>query len=859
MPIVFLKPLFLLTWLLIPAAWLLMLRFQRAPLGRRHRLRIGILRSVLFFLLGLALADPAWIKDSDRVDLLFLLDVSESVQAPSLREAMDFMARAAGGMRGEDRAGLIVFGETASLERDFSRAFRLEAPRSEVETGGTDLAEALRLAVGRFPVKGQSRVVLLTDGNQNRGDALEMAGVARSLGIEIDALPLAGWFSPYEVYMEKLISPDRIDLETPFEIRAVVHSAFDGPADLLLFKNGALLEHRQAALGAGKNDFLFTDRLTEPGLYLYRAVVQARGDAIFQNNEGLAFTQGARRPKVLYLTGANRREPELLRALKRQGIEVERRAVADLPEFTHGLLDYSAIVLDNVSARTMSASMLERLGEYARDIGGGLIMIGGDSSFGAGGYLKTPVEEALPVFMDVPTTVDVPGLVLVLVLDKSASMAGNIATKNKLEGAKIAAFSAVEMLNPLDKVGILAFDSAYEWLLPIVRADQRPEIARRLSTLKEGGGTDLYPALKQAFQVLKANPAAKKHVIVLSDGLTEKADFETLVNDMRRQKVSISTVAVGSDADQRLLGDIARWGGGRSYYTDNPENIPRIFAGETRIAAQKLIVEQPLAVEASGSGEMLAGIPLEKIPAVYGQVVTYAKPGADVLLKTSEGPLLAVWRYGLGRSVAFTSDLSGRWGRDILKWPYFEKLAAQMTAWVRRKETPEEMTATVTRTNGRARITAEVIEGGNRFANDLSLTATVLFPSKTDAAFSLAQIAPGLYQGDFPARESGAYYLNLVSRAGKGPAGSQTFGFGLPYTDEYLSGRTDTALLKRLTALTGGRVLSPSDRAEDLFRAAPGHKDLSLRLWPFLALAALVVLLADVAYRRLQRVGRLGD
>jgi uncharacterized membrane protein len=858
MPVVFLKPLFLLAWLLIPAAWLLMRRSRLALAGRRHRLRIGLLRSLLFFLLGLALADPAWIKDSDRVDLFFVLDVSDSVQAEGRREAMALMERAVRGMRGEDRAGLIVFGETASLESDLSREYRVKAPRSEVETGGTNVAEALRLAVGRFPLRGQSRVVLLTDGNQTRGDALEMALVARSLGVEIDPVPLPGWFTPHEVYMEKLLSPARAALETPFEVRAVVDSAFDGPCDLLLFKNGALLESRKAALKAGKNEFLFKDRLTEPGLYLYRAVVQAPGDAIFQNNEGLSFTQGAHRPKVLYLTEAAGREPELLRALRRQGLELERKGAGDLPEFTHGLLDFSAIILDNVSGRALSPSVLERLREYVRDIGGGLIMIGGDRSFGAGGYLKTPVEEALPVFMDVPTTVDVPGLVLVLVLDKSASMAGNIVTKNKLEGAKIAAFSAVETLNPMDKVGILAFDSAHEWLVPITRADQRREIARRLSMLKEGGGTDLYPALKQAFQVLKANPAAKKHIIILSDGLTQEADFETLVTDMQRQKVSVSTVAVGSDADVRLLRDIARWGGGRSYFTNNPDNIPRIFAGETRIASQKLIVEQTMAVKPAAAGELLAGIPLGKIPPVHGLVVTYPKPGADVLLRTSEGPLLAVWRYGLGRSVAFTSDLSGRWGKDFLRWAYFEKLAAQMVSWARRQETPQEMTVNVTRSGGQGRVTAEVTAGGTRFVNDLSITAHILFPSQADAAFALGQTAPGLYEGEFPARESGAYYLNLVSRAGKGPAGSETFGFGLPYTEEYLAGRTDTALLQQLAALTGGRVVGPADRAEDLFRATRGQKDLSRRLWPFLALAALAVLLADVAYRRLYRVGRLG-
>jgi len=230
-------------------------------------------------------------------------------------------------------------------------------------------------------------------------------------------------------------------------------------------------------------------------------------------------------------------------------------------------------------------------------------MIGGDKSFGAGGYLKTPVEMALPVSTEVPTTLDLPGFALILVIDKSSSMAGSIANKNKLEGAKIAAFSAVEMLNPFDRVGVLAFDSEFHWTVPVTQAKNRRKIARELSTLKESGGTDLYPALEEAFRLLKGYKAAKKHIIVLSDGLTNKADFPSLIRALREAHVTVSTVSVGRDSDIVLMKAIAELGGGRSYFTDDANNIPRIFAGETKIAAKKVIVEKDTTTIIEGAGK----------------------------------------------------------------------------------------------------------------------------------------------------------------------------------------------------------------------------------------------------------------
>ncbi len=857
MPLTSMKPIFLLFWLFIPVIWIMI---SRSPLRDQSRLRrtlIGTLRSLLILMLGLALSDPRVIERSDRVNLFFCLDVSESVRSEGKKVALEFMRKATTGMKEEDRAGLIVFGKQPSLEIALKTDFDSPVLKSQVDPNDTNIYEALQLAIGKLPQKGKNRIVLLSDGNENVADSLEMAYLANSLGIEIYPVPLASWFSKGEVFVEKLETPPTVPLETPFEIRLLVTSSEESQGELILLRSGGLMTHQRVTLQSGKNVFRFIDTLKDPGLYLYKAVVNASEDGVFQNNEGLSFTQGTQKSEVLYLAGERSDGAHLAQALRRQGLNTVHKTLEDLPHSLHGLVDYSAIILDNVSGQALPFGAMENLERYVKDTGGGLVMIGGDQSFGAGHYMKTPVEKALPVFMDVPTTLEFPGLCLIMVIDKSSSMSGSINRKSKLEGAKIAAFSTVEMLNPLDKVGILAFDSRYYWTVPITEARERRKIARSLSTLKEEGGTDLYPGLEEAFRILKGISAAKKHVIVLSDGLTNEADFPSLVHSMREAGITLSTVAVGSDSDLTLMKAIAKWGGGRSYYTNDANTIPRIFVGETQIVTRKAIVEKAMQPYGAMKGEMTLGIPLDDLPPVHGLVLTYPKPGARILLETQEGPLLAAWSYGLGRSVAFTSDLSGRWGKEWVLWDHYGRFVSQMVKWAQRKEEPRNYAVDITGEGGKGTFTVDVTDDQNRFVNHLRLKIKVLLPSQRDRTIALDQVAPGRYRASFPAAEIGEYYLSLFGTQREGFSRSQTFGYGIPYTDEFNNRGVNHALFEGLASVTKGRVLNPEDNPKNLFTASSATREHGGPLWPYLALASLFLLVAEVAVRKFQGLGRI--
>jgi uncharacterized membrane protein len=827
---------------------------RRLSAGNRLSKRImvlSVLRSSLILVLGLSLAEPKFLDHSDQVNVFFCLDTSESIPGDQRQQAEEFIHQTASNMQLEDQAGIIVFGKQALLEVSLQTKLEGLNIKSIVNPYNTNIHDALQFAIGRLPQQGKNKILVFSDGNENVQNSRDMASLARSLGIEIYPVPLTTWFGSNEAYVKSLETPPNAALETPFEVRLVLNSSVKNHGELIMVRNGNLLARQSIELNAGTNLITFADTLSEPGLYLYKAVANFSDDTFFQNNEGLSFTKVTRKARILYLTDKEPNSNYLTEALQVQGLDVDIQHISNIPGAMHGFVDYNAIILDNVSGRSISFSTMEQFEKYVKDTGGGLIMIGGNTSFGAGYYKKTPVEKVLPVFMDTPTDMKLSELYLIFVVDKSSSMTSSYKDKSKLEMAKIAAFSSIEMLNPFDSVGIVTFDTEFGWTVPITTANERQKIAENLSRVMEGGGTDLYPALKDVQRALNQITSGRKHVIVLSDGETEEADFQALVQSMSASGISISTVSIGQGANTTLMKSIAEWGSGRAYYTDDPSSIPKIFTGETEIIGRKTISEKTMQPAVKLSNEILHGLGNDKLPTVYGQVITYPKPGSELLIETEQGPLLAAWHYGLGRSVAFTSDLSNRWGKDWIKWKHYSKFTSQMVKWVQRKETRKRFMPAIGSKGNKGNFLVDVTTDQNRFVNYLELNTNVLLPSGKDETFSMEQIAPGRYAGTFPADEIGAYYFSVYGDSGKQAGTPQTFGFGIPYTAEFNSTAVNENLLEDLASTTNGSVLSIDHIPTDLFKDKSDLKQTETPIWPYLIMIFLLLLIADVAARKI--------
>jgi uncharacterized membrane protein len=551
-------------------------------------------------------------------------------------------------------------------------------------------------------------------------------------------------------------------------------------------------------------------------------------------------------PRVLLVDRDVESVDALRWAWEDQQIAVEVVPPSGMPSTLAELVAYDAIALSDVPASAMTPTQLQWLREYVEQWGGGLLMLGGEESFGLGGYDKTPLAAVLPVRSDLEQEREKPSLAMVLVIDRSGSMGGL-----KLDLAKDAARGTAELLGPRDQLGVVAFDDDAYWISPLRSAIDRAAVIDNINRLSSAGGTNLYPALAQAYAALRSVAAKLKHVIVLSDGISAPADFDRLVAEMIAEQIVVSTVAVGDKADRTLLQKIAQQGSGRYYQCTDPRSIPQIFAQETIMASQSAIDEEPFLPQPVHATAVLRGIDLSALPLLLGHVITRAKPTSDVILATEKGdPILTWWRYGLGMALAFTSDAKPRWATEWLTWPDFSAFWSQSLRHVMRQSQQESGRLTVTEHSGKIRVTLELLDRDDAFVNLAQTRLALLRPGQEQRLEELImpQTGPGTYSVEFESEAPGVYLLDVISRTGEELRFRQTLGKCIGYPAELRLRPPDTSLLRQIAAQSGGLV-NPSP--EQVFAARAKAPTDAVPLWRALVTLALLLWLVDVALRRI--------
>jgi uncharacterized membrane protein len=819
------------------------------PRGFGDRWALGV-RAALVLLLLLALTKPVVPRWVDRLNVMFLLDASDSVSLAARESAYRFAAQAAAAMRPGDQVGLIVFGEEAVVDQPLKREPKLERPQTPVKGRATNLAQALQLALATMPAGHANRFVLITDGRQNVGNALAVAQAAKDAGADIYYVPAPLTF-PQEVVVESLVLPQEVKFGEPFQAKVVAWSQADTQGRLSLYRNGEFIGSQVVRLSAGKNVFSYRQSLEQSGIHVYQAAIEVEGDTIEENNRAVGTIVVRGRPQVLLAEKQRDQAQALTAALRTQHVDVTVVEPDRIPKDIQGLQKYDGIILSNVSSLKMTKKQMEHIRDYVREHGGGLIMLGGEESFGLGGYYRTPIEEALPVTMEVKQKIEIPSLAVVLSIDRSGSMAMTTDEKvTKLDIAKEAAHLVVDLLDDRNEVGVMSWDTEFVWDSPLRPARDKQAIHHAIATIKAGGGTDGYPALKEAYQVLYDRPALLKHVIFLSDGQMTRGDFAGLLRRMAKDKITVSTVAIGKDADVPLMVDIAKWGKGRFYYTEDDSTIPRIFTLETQLASKASLVEQPFKpVLANPAHEAIQEINWREAPPLGGYVATTLKSTADLVLMThQEDPLLATWRYGLGRAAAFTSDAKPRWGVLWVRWGGFNKFWSQVVRWTLRTGTRSDTVATVSRVDDVGEVLVDAIDPRGEFINFLDAQVGVVAPDKTRTVIDLEQIGPGRYRGRFPAPQEGVYLVGMAQRRADQMVGSQLAGLVVPYGQEFRDLGVDETFLRELSELTGGGMLADP---KDAFLLNRHRSRFSFELWPWLVGLVAVMLIPDVALRRI--------
>lgn len=862
----FLRPEWL--WLLVflPLLWVLIL-WQRQRLVMTAAV---LLRSLATVAVVAALAGLSYqtILPEHKLALVAAVDVSDSISPEGRAWAREYLSRLVAALEPEDEFAALSFAvDTRVLAPPGpppNKAFSAEAfaPLPTGEGGGTNIARVLERALALYPEDAEKRLLLLTDGNETSGRAKRHVSLARQMGVKIfPVIPPPGQHP--EVSLEKFVVPPLVREGSVFSLRLVVRNGNDkavrGRATIQA--NDQPLTHQEVNLEPGLSVLEVPAQILQRGNYLLRAEVNAAPDTIAGNNRQHANLAVAGKVRSLVITDNPR--THLARALQMKEVETEFRRPEGLPTQLTELLDYNCLVFDDVGHAGITPQQMAVIEAYVRDFGGGFLMAGGLRAFGDLGYKGTTIERVLPVTFreQRPKKKRRTPIALFLLIDRSNSMGYNSKVRGLHDGQKMqyAQKAAIEVLNQLqdtDLAGGIAFDSEPYILAPLAPlAENRTELVNRIARLQYGGGTDFYGALESAADQLARSRGTIRHIILLTDGDSNRspADHFPLVATIAQRQISITTIRIGADTvNLQLLSHMSEKTGGRFYHVQDVEVLPQLLVKDTRQALREEEEDdrpKEIVPRVGERGQILQG--LTDFPALDEYMLTRPKNGADVQLytdiHTEHDPLLATWRYGLGKVVAVTFDPSGRGSSEWIRWEGFGKFWSQAVRWAIRDETPWDYRLSVHQRGERTVLQAE------SYDNDEDGILQVRLPrgARSDE-LTLMPVAPRIYEASLPTKRQGSFPVTIVKRKGGKVVNqknevvmvNQAPGESL---EEYRQQHPNRDLLRELAEDTGGRI--DPDPSELVAQKREGQKKLIHPLENSLIIAALFLLLGDIAVR----------
>ena len=812
----------------------------------RRALATGI-RLLLTGLIVLALAGLQVVRFNRDIATMFVLDYSDSISPDTKARELEYVQNAVKTKRDNDRAGVVVFGRDAYIELAPSTSRDIDKIQTVTSAQFTDIAAAIRLGMASLPDGMQKRLVVLSDGNENLGDALEEAFSAASNDVKIDVVPLT---APQrsEALLERLTMPNEAKIGEPVEVKVVARATKETTGKISLYRDGKLLGQRDVSLPQGKSVFTFPQTITEAGAATFEARLEVSkgGDTNPENNKALGFVNIQGKPRVLLVSNEPDLSGDLVTALAREKVNVEMRGPGGLPGDLRGMQPFDAIILDDVPAWNLTARQMLSLQSYVRDLGAGLVMVGGDQSFGPGGYRQTPVEETLPVTMDIKQMQYIPGGAVAMIMHSIEFAQGN-------DWGKSIASQVTRQLGDNDYEGIVVFgnDATMVYQDPgmLKVGPNRAYMLTEIRKMNQGDMPDFDAALEVAYKGLINTKAYLKHCIILSDG-DPSPPAPALVAKFNAARITVSTIVIGAHDPSGVqnMFNIAKEHGGRFYKVDKPQLIPNIFLKEAATVSRSAIIEETFVPKEKTDSTILKGI--GSLPPLLGYVGTSAKVTAkEILVSKQDDPILATWQYGLGKSVAFTSDARKRWAAGWLGWSGYSKFWAQSVRWSMRGTTSGDLQTNVSIDKGVGKVSIEAVDAKGNFLNFLNPKARLITPDYKGSDLTLDQTGPGRYEATFDARQLGTYLVNIRTDKG-GQTRSQITGGVLPYSPEYGTVGTDEFLLNGVRERAGGDRLA-LDKPAQVFGRLRVPASLPIDIWLPLLMIAAVLFPLDVAVRRL--------
>ena len=817
-------------WMLL----LLLVPITVAVLWRRPRREIAV-RLAIVGVTIIAVAGPEWRVGEQTSDAVILIDRSASVTAATSPDDVAEWVDSIRSSHPEARWGVVAFGASADILALPEQRWTAAAVAGSSPIGEATNLEAGVEAAASLISGGGGEIVLLSDGAITKG-LLEGITAARQAGIAVFTLPLPVRGGS-DAAMVRLDLPETVDVGRRFLITARIDAEADVNAAVSFYRDGDLLDVMNVELSIGRNDVSVIDELTTPGMATYRAIVKADGDGINGNDAVSAFVRTTDRPTLLVVHSEPIEPLEtLLAAAGRTYVHTDR-----VPGEAE-LAGYQQVLVCGIPLTDLGANEVARLEGYVRDGGGSLLVVQGSSELR--GTPSMGLERILPVSYSVPEQAQEADLLVIFVLDRSGSMRNFAAGGMKIDLLKQATVAAVNLLPDEALIGVVAFDVDYDWIVPLQRVENREAFFSGLQGMQAGGGTDIYYALASALSQAAAADARVRHILLFTDGHTAEGihDYDELVARVVSEgDVQVSVVAIGSNPNRAFLERFTEAGGGEFYEAADYSELPEISMRAIRRFSQSRFVR----AEGSVTGTLAAG-GLATIPAIDGHSVTYEKGSSEVLLWVDTGtrrdPLFVRWRSGRGSVGVLNTDLEGVWSANWLEWENGALLVDSFLAAIPNMSTAAGLAVDVVATTEELTVQVDARNERNDYVNFLDLEATLLPGLET---VELVQIAPGLYEGVFPAANEGAYAVQVVDSARQL---ASSYSFVVPYSEEYALGTSGEDLLRRIAAETGGSHLNdPSEIALSVFEETAR----TIELYPGILFGAVILFLLDLVVRKL--------
>lgn len=818
-----------------------------------------LLRSLATLAFTVALAQPLLARPAPASATILVVDRSRSIGGERLADLETQLTETIAANAGREPLGLVAFAERATVVYP-AGGVPLDPGQfwpalNAADVGSTDysnLTAALRLAEA-LPVSagGGKRIVLLSDGQETLGRALEWAGGARGRGVVVDVLAPNGrpWGS--DARIADLTVPESTWQGGDIEIGAVVSSDVAGSATVTLTVDGRAAGQQAVTLRRGANNLDFRLTPLPPGYHAMRVeVTPAFADALPENNVLATTTVVRGKPRVLVLEARTAGGDRLARALERASSEVTVRSPATLTDRLADLASFDAIVLVDVPIGALSAERQQVLQEYARALGRGLVVTGGPNSFGKGGYERTALEEALPVRVKPRDEGKRAPAALLLIIDRSYSMTLPPSGPSRIEMAKAAAAGAVRTLSPGDEVAVLAFGDTNFWVTPLRTINSSKdidEVVGQIGKLAAEGETQMYRALVAGIDELKKSSAGTKHIVLLSDGApSQRFDVNELTGRVRAGNMTLSAIAIGEGADQVLMQDLAKGGNGRYSFARRADEIPRLTLEEAEQLGGKLVASGNFRAVQTAPSPILRGLDPTTLPTLDGYDITQAKPDAQVTLASGRNePVLAQWQYGLGRVVTWTSDLGDEMAPNWKDASAFGQFWNQAVRWTLPAASSRSFQVRTTLDGRDLVVTVDAFDDDGARVNLAETRATLRTPGG-EVRLALPQTGPGRYEVRLSGPVAGAYQLELRQNQ-NGRTVADVAGFRVPYPAELRATERNGALLEALANLTGGAVAG--DPAALFARRVETRLPRYEPVWPWFAALGLGLFLLDIAWR----------